>query len=562
MSSFGTQTVSYYEDRSNGGFAWTVSYDIRFLNSIVAVDLRVKMTGDTASNSVVNTWVSGVETYWNNKAFLADANRLYEVTVNFDFVSSGQHQTIVVHDAVGRADMTNWYTVPQGWGTAYLDEIAAHEVGHMLGNYDEYSGGATKNNFVTTGTLMSDLTVSGFQSYFWTIEYYAEQFGNMTLSTVLATSGTSAADVLNGSASMNGIYGFAGNDTISGKGGNDFVDGGTGTDTAVFAGASNEYLLTLNSDGTISVEHRSGTRADGTDILKNVELARFTDATVSLNGTGSSGNDIITGDSGANRLTGGGGNDTISGLAGDDTAVFSGAVNQYTITRSGSTITVVDGTSGRDGTDTLSSIEHLQFSDRSLDLTMVAKAAAAGTADVNSLIELYVGYFNRVPGAAGLDYWIDRLQGGESLSQISEEFYAAGVQFSSVTGYTASMSNADFIQLAFANVLGRSGSTAPDANGIAYWDNEITSGNVTKGGMIQRMLHDAHLFANDPTWGWVPQLLDNKIALGNYHAVQLGIDYNSANEEIMATMALAAAVTSTDTSAAVSLIGLSNHVFV
>ena len=161
-----------------------------------------------------------------------------------------------------------------------------------------------------------------------------------------------------------------------------------------------------------------------------------------------------------------------------------------------------------------------------------------------------------------MGFWIDQLNGGQSLSQISEQFYAAGVQFSSITGYTANMSNANFIRIAYANTLGRSGSNAPPAADVAYWDGQISNGAISKGGLIQTMLDTAHQYAGDPTWNWVPQTLDNKIALGNYHAINLGLDYTSANEEITTTVGLAAAVTSTGTSAAVSLIGLSDHVFV
>jgi hypothetical protein len=55
--------------------------------------------------------------------------------------------------------MTNWYTdSPSGWSNDYQDEIAAHEFGHMIGLYDEYSGGAVNpDGFTTTGALMADL---------------------------------------------------------------------------------------------------------------------------------------------------------------------------------------------------------------------------------------------------------------------------------------------------------------------------------------------------------------------------------------------------------------------
>ncbi|WP_431855003.1 hypothetical protein [Azospirillum sp.] len=72
------------------------------------------------------------------------------------------------------------------------------------------------------------------------------------------------------------------------------------------------------------------------------------------------GNDIVEGGYGNDTLQGGAGNDTMDGGPGFDTAVFTGKRSDYTITRSGSKITV----SGADGTDTLSGFERLQFDDR------------------------------------------------------------------------------------------------------------------------------------------------------------------------------------------------------
>ena len=75
------------------------------------------------------------------------------------------------------------------------------------------------------------------------------------------------------------------------------------------------------------------------------------------------------------------------------------------------------------------------------------------------------------------------------------------------------------------------------------------------------MLGAAHSFANDPTWGWVPKLLDNKIEVGYKAAVTYGLDYNSPTDAITQGMAIAKAVTPTDTSVAVGLIGVADHVF-
>ena len=275
---------------------------------------------------------------------------------------------------------------------------------------------------------------------------------------------------------------------------------------------------------------------------------------ISVTNPGTTGNDAITG---ANAIFWGGpGNDIITGMSGVNTAVYSGQLNQYTITNTSGVVKVVDTTALRDGNDTLTNIQHLQFTDYSINTTMKAEAAKLPTTTVNSLVELYVAYFARTPDATGLAYWIDKAAAGESLTDISKEFYSAGVQYSSVTGYSATMSNSDFIKLVYANVLDRTGTTAPPDADVAYWNNQIQIGATTKEGLIQRMLSDAHSFANDPTWGWVPQLLNNKITVGYQSAVTIGLDYNSPTDAITTGMAIAQAVTPSDTSAAVALIGV------
>lgn len=81
---------------------------------------------------------------------------------------------------------------------------------------------------------------------------------------------------------------------------------------------------------------------------------------------GGKGNDTLSGGDGNDTLYGQAGNDSLTGGKGDDTAVFSGTFAQYSISlNAGSGLyTVIDSNSTRDGTDTLSQIEVLRFSDR------------------------------------------------------------------------------------------------------------------------------------------------------------------------------------------------------
>ena len=237
--SFAKQKISYRETRADGGFAWNVNYDISASGRVVEVDLRVKLVGDNPGASR-QIWENGVNEIWNHRAFLATATKLYEVRLDFDFVSANQHQTVEVHSEYGRWNMTNFY-LQDDWDAAHEDEEAAHEIGHMLGNFDQYAGGATYNGYTTTGTLMADLTQGGFGGYFWTIECYAEQFEHATFSTVLAKRGSLKSDTLTGDNRMNGVYGFAGNDTIQLQAGNDMGFGGSGNDK-IYGGRGNDDL--------------------------------------------------------------------------------------------------------------------------------------------------------------------------------------------------------------------------------------------------------------------------------------------------------------------------------
>ncbi len=225
MAEFTTRTVSYQENRSPP-FGWHVGYLLSYVGAVFQITERIRLTGVDASG-VVGAWETEIQSVWNQKVFLFGAGRLYEVKLDVQFVGSGENNVVEVHDGSGRANATDWYLVSN-------QNTAAHEVGHLLGAFDEYAGGATLNGFTSTGTLMGDQRLDGvqdgFDRYFASVEQYADQFSGENFSIVVAKLGRSNADTLTGSGSADGFYGLAGSDTISGLGGNDFLDGGPGTD--------------------------------------------------------------------------------------------------------------------------------------------------------------------------------------------------------------------------------------------------------------------------------------------------------------------------------------------
>lgn len=278
--------------------------------------------------------------------------------------------------------------------------------------------------------------------------------------------------------------------------------------------------------------------------------------------TGTTGNDTLIGSSGNDTLNGGAGNDSIEGSSGTDTAVYTGKLTNFVITKTTTSVTVKDST-GANGTDTVTQIEKLQFDDRTLNLTVQAKAAATNipAADLKNIQELYVGFFKRIPDADGLVYWIEQFKAGQTLKQIADAFYDAGVQYGSVTGYSNSMTNEAFITLVYANVLARTGSSAPTTQEIAYWSNNLTAGLTSRGSIVNDMITSAHSYANNATWSWVDKLLNNKITVANKFAVEWGISYATPEASITQGMAIANAVTDADVTVAINLIGV-NSVFI
>jgi len=249
----------------------------------------------------------------------------------------------------------------------------------------------------------------------------------------------------------------------------------------------------------------------------------------------------------------------IDGGDGADTVSLLGKASQYTISsQSGKNSVTVSESSGLNQNAVLKNVEKLQFSDMTVNLTVGASAKSIAETSVKTIEELYVAFFNRVPDADGLEYWIGQFKNGQSLNSIADSFYGAAVFFSSLTGYSSTMTNDDFVKVIYKNVLGRSGATAPPDADVNYWTGELASGRASKGSLIATMLTSAHSFKGDATWGWVANLLDNKVAVADYFAVQHGLGYVDSNESITKGMAIAAAVTPTATSEAIALIGMAD----
>jgi hypothetical protein len=183
--------------------------------------------------------------------------------------------------------------------------------------------------------------------------------------------------------------------------------------------------------------------------------------------------DIIYGLGGNDFITGFGGSDVINGGDGVDIAVFRGVASSYTTTIALNLTTVLDKTTNRDGTDTVTNIERLQFSDTNVALD-VGPTQTAG-----SVYMLYQATFNRKPDAVGLGYWIDAVDKGANLVTNVATFFVASNEF--IAQYGSNPTNASYVDNLYQNVLHRAG----EAGGVAYWNQELNAGRATKADVLE-----------------------------------------------------------------------------
>ncbi|MBO1907862.1 hypothetical protein KHP60_20790 [Microvirga sp. 3-52] len=185
-----------------------------------------------------------------------------------------------------------------------------------------------------------------------------------------------------GNEHSNQITGNAGNNLLDGGAGADRLAGGLGNDTYIVDDAGDIVNEALD-EGVDTV--RASVSYTLADNVENLVLTGTGDS----DGTGNYLANIITGNGGGNRLEGGGEDDQLDGGAGQDTALFSGLLSDYTITRSSDgTLTVRDNMGdARDGTDTLKNIEFLQFQNGTITVPTRAPVAPAVQGSVSPINE-------------------------------------------------------------------------------------------------------------------------------------------------------------------------------
>ncbi len=257
---------------------------------------------------------------------------------------------------------------------------------------------------------------------------------NVNLTTGIAQDGWVGTDTLlnieevRGSAFNDVIIGNAGNNAIEGRNGDDTLDGGAGSDTLRYDSASGNVIVNLALGNT--------TGAAGNDTFVNFEHIR-----------GSAFADTLTGDSQNNGLRGNAGDDVIDGAAGADASIYINPRSGYTVTKTSTGFTVA---STAEGSDTLSNIERLYFSDERVAYD------TTGSAGTTALMLGALTGKASLQNKALVGTVMGLVDGGMTLATLSDLAVANGI----VSSLAGGADNTSFAKLLLRNVLGSDADTA------------------------------------------------------------------------------------------------------
>ena len=169
----------------------------------------------------------------------------------------------------------------------------------------------------------------------------------------------------------------------------------------------------------------------------------------------------------------------------------------------------------------------------------------ATAAEINEIIKLYVGYYNRAPDPAGLNFWIAAFDGGFGLDEMAVDF---STQAETLKNYPFFLNPAptveeygQFVDAVYGNLFNR----APDAPGREFWSTKIASGEFSVGEAISLIIAGATTSPDQ-------DVVANKVSVGRDFYIETNAlpPYTFDDDDIEAATAIQASVTENPASVA------------
>jgi Ca2+-binding RTX toxin-like protein len=276
-----------------------------------------------------------------------------------------------------------------GTGTDVVDGGAGMDTLTLLGNFSDYTRSRPNaTDFVLVNTITQEsITVRNVELF------------------IFADDSKTMSDMVVNAAST-------GNDSLTGTDGNDSIDGGAGADTMLGGLGNDTYtvdqsgdVIQEGADAGTELVNVAYTKAGTFTLGENIENATVTAAaSVAVNLTGNSLDNILIGNGAANTISGGAGKDTLDGGAGADKLDGGSGDDSYVVDNSGDTITELAG-GGRDLV-TVKGLSSYSLSSEVEDLVFSGATAFTGNGNVLA---------NRLTGGSGADV-LNGLAGNDTLT--------------------------------------------------------------------------------------------------------------------------------------------------
>ena len=450
------------------------------LNSISATKIELDLLNPAPNNLSKIIFTGNFDENFATSNLIGSGDSISSMQVQYAPTASGIQNTYTLNTTLSYASNSNTLTGTLDGFTRVMTETTG-----------QYSGWQYATNYSYSNVNINGAVVGNYgNAYFGYIKGYDNngvvvfsKTTNPAIALPLQTDTGIYADtlyagnnlfVINGSFTST-INTYAGDDYIQDNNtGNITIDGGDGNDEVEFSNAYSKYSIYKTSSTTLVVKFGTTTQQ-----IKNVEILKFSDQTITVASlaitntnfvTGTNANDVFNVASGniiSNTSTSSQIQATnfIDGVAGFDKVIFNYPSNQFQITYVNGNINLNSMTLGN---FVLTNIERITFPDKNIAIDMLPTQSGGQTAEV-------------INAAFGLSFLTNKQYFGIGLG-----LFDGGMSFTNVcqlavgTGLISAPDNASFVKAVWQNVMG----FVIDATSLNTYVGLLNNGTYTQASLL------------------------------------------------------------------------------